>query len=47
MTTRKLKREWAKAMVEMLSQPPITEVKVRKVLRVLGSEDHKQEVLDV
>lgn len=46
MTTRRLKQQWAAAMVELLSQP-ITEAKVRKVLRVLGSENQKQGVLDV
>lgn len=46
MTTRKLKRQWAAALLEMLNQP-ITEANVRKVLRVLGSENHKQGVLDV
>lgn len=45
-TPRSLKKEWASAMVELLSQP-INQAKVRRVLRILGSEDQKQEVLDV
>jgi hypothetical protein len=45
-TTKAIKKAWAAAMVDLLSQP-ITEARVRKVLRVLGSENHKQEVLDV
>jgi hypothetical protein len=45
-TPRSLKKSWAAAMVELLSEP-VNEARVRKVLRILGSENHKQEVLDV
>jgi hypothetical protein len=46
MTPRSLKKEWAAAMVELLSQP-VNQAKIRKVLRILGHEDKGQEVLDV
>jgi len=45
--TLKLKQQWTKGMVEMLSKPPINDTAVRRVLRILGAEDHRQEVLDV
>ena len=44
--TKPLRQQWAAAMVELLKEP-ISEARVRRVLRILGSEDKKQEVLDV